>query len=128
MASEEPISYATIDSLRPGASNVNLKVKVTRAKTVVERPKGSKGLLVVECLAGDHTGVALFAARNANAELIKEGSVLSIENARVEMFKGVMRLPLDNTVVVKVVDGEDISPREDFNISLIEFNLILAEN
>ena len=56
-----PLEIVTVDSLRPGLSNLNLVVKIVEATEVLNKkhPDGSS-TTIVECVAGDATGTVIF--------------------------------------------------------------------
>lgn len=54
-------------------------------------------------------------------DLMKENSTVIIRNAKIEMFKGSMRLAVDKWGRVEVTDPADFTVKEDNNLSLLEF-------
>lgn len=52
---------------------------------------------------------------------MKENSTVIIRNAKIEMFKGSMRLAVDKWGRVEVTDPADFTVKEDNNLSLLEF-------
>lgn len=57
-------------------------------------------------------------------DLAKEGSTLVLKNARVDMFKGSIRLAVDRSGRVEVDEPASFSVDESNNLSLIEFERI----
>lgn len=117
---------ATVDSLRPGTKGHNLVVQVVDAKTVIERSKGPKGtpLRVAECIVGDSTGVIVLIARNAQVDVATKGAFLTLTNAKLDMFRGSMRLVVDGNGKMEVAEGESFSPKMENNLSLIEYEMV----
>nr|POE86036.1 abc transporter i family member 1 [Quercus suber] len=62
---------------------------------------------------GDLSGCAL--------DLMKEGSTVILLNAKIDMFKGSMRLAVDKWSRVEVTEPADFTVKEDNNLSLIEY-------
>ncbi|KAM7269189.1 hypothetical protein ACFE04_024686 [Oxalis oulophora] len=118
-----------VDQLRPATSGHNITVKVLSTKNVVQRgrndgPQGRQ-MRLAECLVGDETGIIIFTARNDQVELMKEGSTLSLRNAKIDMFKGSMRLAVDRKGRIEVAtEPASFTVKEDNNLSLIEYELI----
>ncbi|GHP08161.1 hypothetical protein PPROV_000690300 [Pycnococcus provasolii] len=123
----EPV-FVTVSSLRPGTANHNLRVKVVDAKTVVSRRRqDGSSLKISECLVGDSTGVITFTARNEQVDLLKPGSVVLLRNAKIDMYKGSMRLAVDKWGVVEAAEagsGDGITPKLDNDLSAVEYELV----
>ncbi|CDP00164.1 unnamed protein product [Coffea canephora] len=66
----------------------------------------------------------IFTARNDQVDLMKEGTTVILRNAKIDMFKGSLRLAVDKWGRVEVTEPADFSVKEDNNISLIEFELV----
>ncbi|KAJ0491020.1 putative nucleic acid-binding protein [Helianthus annuus] len=58
---------------------------------------------------------------------MKEGSTVILRNAKIDMYKGSMRLAVDKWGRVEVTEAAAFSVKEDNNLSLIEFELITVE-
>ncbi|GAV81277.1 hypothetical protein CFOL_v3_24735 [Cephalotus follicularis] len=120
--------FTKVEQLRPGTSGHTLTVKVVSTKMVVQkgRADGSqvRQMRIAECLVGDETGMIVFTARNDQVDLMKEGSTLIIRNAKIDMFKGSMRLAVDKWGRVEVTEPADFTVKEDNNLSLIEYELV----
>nr|GEX12952.1 hypothetical protein [Tanacetum cinerariifolium] len=78
-------------------------------------------------LVGDETGVVVFTARNEQVDAMKEGSTVILRNAKIDMYKGSMRLAVDRWGRVESTESADFSANVDCNLSLIEFELITVE-
>ncbi|KAL7588878.1 uncharacterized protein At4g28440 [Lactuca sativa] len=119
-----------IDQLRPGAVGIDLIVKVVNSKAIMLRGRnGNQGsnMRLAECLVGDESGIIIFTARNDQVNLMKEGNTVSLKNAKIDMYKGSMRLSVDRWGHLEVTSPNDISIKEDNNLSLIEFELISVQ-
>ncbi|PNX71653.1 OB-fold nucleic acid binding domain-containing protein, partial [Trifolium pratense] len=59
-------------------------------------------------------------------ELMKAGNTVIIRNAKIDMFKGSMRLAVDKWGRIEVTDPAEFTVKEDNNLSLIEYELVNA--
>ncbi|KAL3654125.1 hypothetical protein CASFOL_003806 [Castilleja foliolosa] len=109
--------FIKVNKLRPLGTGLNLTVKVVNAKTVVQR-----GQRIAECLVGDETAMIVFVATNDQVNLAVNGNTLALSNARVDMFRGSMRLRVDGSGRVDVVKSVNFTVKENNNLSLIEFD------
>ncbi|OIS99185.1 PREDICTED: uncharacterized protein At4g28440-like [Nicotiana attenuata] len=131
--------FVKVDSLKPGTHGHNLTVKVVDAKTVKATGGGSRGgrasgslnprapPRISECLVGDDTGSILFTARNEQVDLLKAGATVILRNAKIDMFKGSMRLAVDKWGRVEVTEPADFAVNEQNNLSLVEYELVNVE-
>lgn len=55
---------------------------------------------------------------------MKEGATVTLRNAKIDMFKGSMRLAVDKWGRVEVSEPASFSVNEDNNLSLIEYELV----
>nr|GEX19237.1 hypothetical protein [Tanacetum cinerariifolium] len=96
---KQQATFTKINQLRPGAFGLNLTVKVVDSKAIQTRGgrNGTQGrnMRLAECLVGDETGVVVFTARNEQVDAMKEGSTVILRNAKIDMYKGSMRLAVD---------------------------------
>lgn len=118
--------FSGIEALRPDTSGWNLVVKVVDAKVVVDKPARGplKPQKVAECTVGDASGVVLLTARNEQVELMKPGSYVTLRNAKVDMFRGSMRLAVNQWGKMEPATGHSFEPKLDNNLSQVEFELI----
>ncbi|GKA55652.1 putative nucleic acid-binding, OB-fold protein [Tanacetum coccineum] len=128
---KQQATFTKINQLRPGAFGLNLTVKVVDSKAIQTRGgrNGNQGrnMRLAECLVGDETGVVVFTARNEQVDAMKEGSTVILRNAKIDMYKGSMRLAVDRWGRVESTESADFSANVDCNLSLIEFELITVE-
>ncbi|KAJ7552531.1 hypothetical protein O6H91_06G059400 [Diphasiastrum complanatum] len=121
-------TFVKVDQLRPGTSGHTLTVKVVSSKLVLQkaRPDGTqaRSVRIAECIVGDDTGVIVFTARNDQVDLLKEGATVILRNAKIDMFRGSMRLAVDKWGRIEVIEPEDFVVKEDNNLSLVEYELI----
>ncbi|KIY98497.1 Uncharacterized protein MNEG_9465 [Monoraphidium neglectum] len=64
------------------------------------------------------------ATGRAAAELVKPGKYLTLRNARVDMYRGTMRLAVDALGKVEEGEASGFEPKKDNNLSLVEFELV----
>nr|AFK38857.1 unknown [Lotus japonicus] len=120
--------FTKVDQLRPGTSGHTLTLKVVNTKMVVQKGRAdgaqSRQMRLAECLVGDETGMIIFTARNDQVDLMKEGSTVVMRNAKIDMYKGSMRLAVDKWGRVEVAEPASFTVKEDNNLSLIEYELV----
>ncbi|XP_054793836.1 uncharacterized protein At4g28440-like [Prosopis cineraria] len=120
--------FTKVDQLRPGTSGHTLTVKVVSTKMVLQkgRPDGPqpRQMRIAECLVGDETGMIIFTARNDQVDTMKEGSTVTLRNAKIDMYRGSMRLAVDKWGRVEVAEPASFTVKEDNNLSLIEYELV----
>ncbi|XP_064943607.1 uncharacterized protein At4g28440-like isoform X1 [Musa acuminata AAA Group] len=120
--------FTKVDQLHPGTNGHTLTVKVVDCKMVMQknRPAGPqvRQMRIAECLVGDETGMIVFTARNEQVDLMKPGTTLILRNAKIDMFKGSMRLAVDKWGRVEATDPADFTVKEDNNLSLVEYELV----
>ena len=104
-----------------------LLASLRQPKVVVDRarPDGSQHR-IAESVVGDDSGVIVFTARGKQVDQLKEGAALHLRNAKVDMFKGSMRLVVDKWGVVEKAEGDDakLKVNEDNNLSAIHYELV----
>jgi replication factor A1 len=119
----------SVDSLRPGTTGLNVVVKVLDAKEVMnkKRPDGSS-VRIVECTVGDASGVILFSAKNKQqVETMKVGRMVRVQNGKIDMIRGTMRLTVDQWGLLKEeTEGDSVEPDGDNNLSLVEYELVAS--
>jgi len=115
--------------LEPGTRGHNLILKVGDVKTVLERKRPDQSTLsIAEATVGDATASILLTARNEQIPHVKKGATLILRNAKIEMFKGHMRLAVDKWGKLEPSPtplAEDISTSE--NLSETEYELVRTD-
>ncbi|URE08544.1 DNA-binding protein-related [Musa troglodytarum] len=79
---------------------------------------------VAECLVGDDTASIVFTARNEQVDLLKPGATVILRNAKIDMFKGCMRLAVDKWGRIEVAEPANFGVKEDNNLSMVEYELV----
>lgn len=60
-------------------------------------------------------------------DLMKADSTVIIRNAKIDMFKGSMRLAVDKWGRIEVTEQASFNVKEDNNLSLVEYELVNVE-
>ncbi|XP_071723595.1 uncharacterized protein At4g28440-like [Rutidosis leptorrhynchoides] len=120
--------FVKVEQLKPGTGGHTLTVKVVSSTTVVQKSRSVahnlRATKIAECVVGDDTGCIIFTARNDQVDLMKEGATVILRNAKIDMFKGSMRLAVDKWGRVEVTEPADFVVKEDNNLSLVEYELV----
>ncbi|XP_021288007.1 uncharacterized protein At4g28440-like [Herrania umbratica] len=120
--------FTKVEQLKPGTSGHTLTVKVLSSNVVLQKGRSVSQHLrqtrIAECLIGDETGSILFTARNDQVDLMKPGATVILRNAKIDMFKGSMRLAVDKWGRVEVTEPAKFVVKEDNNLSLVEYELV----
>ncbi|XP_073294040.1 uncharacterized protein At4g28440-like [Primulina huaijiensis] len=120
--------FTKVDQLRPGTNGHNLVVKVVSSNTVVQKGRPDRPQVgqvrIAECLVGDETGVIVFTARNDQVKIMNPDATVIMRNAKIDMFKGSMRLAVDKWGRLEVTEPASFTVKEDNNLSLVEYELV----
>ncbi|GLT69711.1 hypothetical protein SLA2020_418400 [Shorea laevis] len=120
--------FIKVDQLKPGTNGHTLIVKVISSDMVLQKGRSVSHHLrqtrIAECLVGDQTGAIVFTARNEQVDLMKPGTTVILRNAKIDMFKGSMRLAVDKWGRVEATDPANFIVKEDNNLSLVEYELV----
>jgi replication factor A1 len=57
-------------------------------------------------------------------DLMKPGTTVILRNARIDMFKGSMRLAVDKWGRIEVTEPAEFVVKEDNNLSMVEYELV----
>merc|ERR1712203_843481 len=104
--------FGKVGSIEPDAQNLNLMLKAVKC----DETEAGKAW---EAVLGDGTGVVAFSLRSAeHAALCKPGSSVRVQNARVLMIKGHIRVIVDKWAVLLAADEPaDFEAKTDKDIS-----------
>lgn len=119
--------FGKVDQLTPGSSGHNLVVKVLSAQLVLEKGRSDapiRQMRIAECLVGDETGTILFTARNDQVDIMKQETTVILRNAKIDMFRGSMRLAVNKWGRIEATEPADFVVKEDNNLSLVEYELV----
>lgn len=75
-------------------------------------------------LAFNSIFLIVFCCDSATVDIMKEGATLIIRNAKIDMFKGTMRLAVDKWGRIEVTEPADFTVKEDNNLSAVEYELV----
>jgi len=74
---------------------------------------------------GDDTGVITLTARNAQVDFMKDGNSVVLRNAKIDMYKGSMRLAVDKWGIIEAAkEPAEFTPKTDFDLSAVEYELV----
>ncbi|BBH01730.1 hypothetical protein Prudu_012096 [Prunus dulcis] len=120
--------FTKVELLKPETIGHTLVAKVLTSNPVLQKGRSVSQHLrqtrISECLIGDETGTILFTARNDQVDLLKPGTTVILRNARIDMFKGSMRLAVDKWGRIEVTEPANFVVKEDNNLSLVEYELV----
>ncbi|XP_022139613.1 uncharacterized protein At4g28440-like [Momordica charantia] len=120
--------FVKVEQLKPGTNGHTLTVKVVTSNTVLQKGRSVSQHLrqtrIAECLVGDETGTILLTARNDQVDLVKPETTIIIRNAKIDMFKGSMRLAVDKWGRIELTEPANFVVKEDNNLSLVEYELV----
>jgi len=114
--------YHSIEKLEPEMSGFNLKASLLNFKVVLDEKlsddsRYARGIGLV----ADNTAAIVFVAKNEQVDL--QTGTYVFRNAKVTMFKGWMRLEVDEWGKIEPID-EEINPKTSKNVSKTEFELV----
>jgi len=120
--------FTTLDKLESETFGLNLKVRVLNNEKCVDEPlsdgtRFARGLVLV----ADNKASVVFIAINDQIEQLEVGQNYILRNAKVIMFKGWMRLEVDDWGKIEQTN-EEIIPNTKKNMSLIEYELVDSED
>ncbi|KAI5072580.1 hypothetical protein GOP47_0013071 [Adiantum capillus-veneris] len=120
--------FVKVDQLQPGTAGHTLTVKVVSSKTVVQRARpivsNTRNVRIAECVVGDETGTIIFTARNEQVDMMKPDVTVILRNAKIDMFKGCMRLAVDKWGRVEVTEPAKFVVKEENDLSGVEYELV----
>lgn len=111
-------------SVHPDGTGLNLMVKVLSSKQVTEAKSTAR-----EVVVGDQTGtVKLRVINEEHAKVCQDGASIRIQNARVMMINGFIRVIVDKWGVLRAADTVlDFEVNADTDVSATEFELKLEQ-
>merc|ERR1719382_2157783 len=113
--------FTKVEAIKPEKRGLNLIVKVV---SVAEAQDNFS-----EVVAGDSTGSVTFKLRAEHAQACKAGETMRVQNAKVVMVKGYVRLMVDKWGVIKPATEDspggcpDIEVKATPDISATEYEL-----
>ena len=61
-------------------------------------------------------------------DMMEPGNTVILRNAKIDMFKGSMRLAVDKWGRVEVTEPASFTVKEENNLSLVEYELVKVED
>ncbi|KAE8125839.1 hypothetical protein FH972_020609 [Carpinus fangiana] len=120
--------FKKVEQLKPSTTGHTLTVVVLSSNTVLAKGRSVSHHLrqtrIAECVVGDDTGTIVFTARNEQVDMMQPGTTVILRNAKIDMFKGSMRLAVDKWGRVEVTEPANFVVKEDNNLSLVEYELV----
>jgi len=112
-------NFGVVSKVVPEAKNVNLMVKCVKCNPVEGNSK------LWEAVCGDETGTVTISVQSKEqAELCKPGASLRVQNAKVIMVKGYIRVAIDKWAVIKTADKPlEFNVNSALDISATEYEL-----
>lgn len=124
--------FIQVKDLSPASVGFNLHAKVGGIKPIMSRLNLDKSRLrISEALVGDETGCVLLSLRNDQIEKVKEGDVVILRNAKIDMVNnGFMRIAIDRWGLIQIVPTEQgvDSINESNNLSAVEYELVKEDD
>ncbi|XP_060191869.1 uncharacterized protein LOC132621564 [Lycium barbarum] len=130
-------AFVKVDQLKPGTEGRNLIVKVLSTEVVVDKSQNTEQqshshvyysqlriTRVAKSLVGDETGTIIFTSRNEQVDLVEPGSILLLYGAKIQMYRGFMRLAVEHRAQIIVAEPVEFVVNEDCNKSLDEYEVI----
>jgi len=127
---KKPPVYTTVDQLKPGTHGHNIKLKVVNTSTVIEKTRsdGTK-TRIAECMVGDNTASITLTARNEQIDKVSPGRTIIVRNAKIDMFKGFMRLAVDKWGKIEVAtEPATFEINANNNLSNVEYELVTVND
>lgn len=81
-----------------------------------------------ECVVGDEAGIMDYLAQNEQLDVVKEGAVITIRNGHAKVLRdtGRIKLIVDKWGKVETSSASIGKPKEENNISAVEYELVPA--
>ncbi|KAM3251409.1 putative protein like [Capsicum annuum] len=136
--------FVKVDQLKPRSEGFNLIVKVLNTNVVIDKNQNTRHqslpsyryyqgekveiARVAESLVGDETGTIIFTARNEQVDLMEPGSILLLYGAKIQLYRGFMRLAVENWAHIKIVEPVEfvVDEDEDCNVSWVGYEKLAA--
>eukprot|EP00746_Dinoflagellata_sp_MGD_P010718 gnl/MRDRNA2_/MRDRNA2_122252_c0_seq1.p1 gnl/MRDRNA2_/MRDRNA2_122252_c0~~gnl/MRDRNA2_/MRDRNA2_122252_c0_seq1.p1 ORF type:complete len:478 (-),score=117.95 gnl/MRDRNA2_/MRDRNA2_122252_c0_seq1:103-1536(-) len=101
--------FGKVGKIKPEQRGVNLMVKVVK---LIEGEEGK-----AEVVLGDDTGVITCFVPEGCKELCKEGALLRLQNTKIVMAKGFMRIAVDKWAVMKLAAEDTPGGKPEFEVN-----------
>ncbi|KAL6328682.1 hypothetical protein AAG906_003367 [Vitis piasezkii] len=126
------MATATTETAITTATTETTKAAVTK-KTKSVFTKDLRHDRILECFVGDETRrsssplrtIKVFVYIPSMFDMIKPGATVILHKAKIDMFKGSMRLAVDKWGRVEVTKDANFVVKEQNNLSLVEYELVV---
>jgi len=120
MLKPKKAKFKKVKTIQPDSKGLNLMLKCVKCDKV----EGTD-VPTWEAVCGDETGVVTFNLRSeGHADLCKVGASLRVQNAKVLMIKGFVKVVVDKWGVLKAADADhDFEPLATKDLSATEYEL-----
>jgi len=116
MAKTSKPTWHKVDSVEPNKKRRNLIVKVQEVNNVEDKD-------FKEVVIGDETGVVTSRFLRDQLQFAKVGKSLRLQNARVAMFQGHLRVEVDKWGKLAEYDPQTFTVNTKNNVSSTEYEL-----
>ncbi|RLN24806.1 hypothetical protein C2845_PM07G40400 [Panicum miliaceum] len=138
--------FTKVDQLRPGTNGHTLTVKVVSANPVPERARpgpppshpparhaspialhgvmGTLSFMIYLTMYVTCPGLTMNSLSFYAVDLLKPDATVILRNAKIDMFKGSMRLAVDKWGRMEATESASFTVKEDNNLSLVEYELV----
>jgi replication factor A1 len=119
-----------VDQLKPGTHGHNLLLKVVNCSVVVEKTRTDcTKIKIAEAVVGDQTGCITLTARNNQIDIVQPGQTIIARNAKVDMFRGFMRLAVDKWgKLERAPEPASFEVNTSNDLSTIEYELVTVHD
>eukprot|EP01120_Amphizonella_sp_Union-15-10_P009701 TRINITY_DN3739_c0_g2_i3.p1 TRINITY_DN3739_c0_g2~~TRINITY_DN3739_c0_g2_i3.p1 ORF type:complete len:169 (+),score=36.47 TRINITY_DN3739_c0_g2_i3:487-993(+) len=119
-------TFVKCSALKPGTKGHNLLLKVLSSEVVVEAERSDNTKVkFAEAVVGDETGSIVLTAKNDQVDIAQPGSTIEIRNAKIDMFKGYMRLVVDKWgKITQATSPATFEVNRSNNLSTVEYELV----
>eukprot|EP00933_Yihiella_yeosuensis_P081040 TRINITY_DN94576_c0_g1_i1.p1 TRINITY_DN94576_c0_g1~~TRINITY_DN94576_c0_g1_i1.p1 ORF type:complete len:863 (+),score=245.01 TRINITY_DN94576_c0_g1_i1:67-2655(+) len=116
--------FTEVGKVKPDGRGINLMLKCVSCRELSEE-EGSRNAKIYEAVCADESGQVTLSLRDAAvAAVCKPGASLRLQNAKVIMVKGFIRISVDKWAALKTADSElSFEPNTKNDISATEYEL-----
>jgi len=120
--------FIKVEQVNPDSRGVNCILKCVSCKETEGGDGNPSGLRIWEAVCGDETGVITLSMRDEKlAAVCKPGASVRMQNSKVVMVKGYIRLNIDKWACLKPADSDlDCEPKMKNDLSATEYELTSA--
>ncbi len=117
MERNEKGTLLKVSQIKPFQKGINTKVKIVKVENPIEVFSRGKKHRVCEALVGDETGCLVMTLWDDEIDRASEGTVIKIENAYTDMYRGSLRLSTGKYGSFEVIEDNIPSVNIQNNLS-----------